>query len=301
MKTNTLVILLTFLSAGLSSYIIKKAEVDHLVTEYKTNPIGIDIQNPRLSWQLNSDERNVTQTAYEIRVAESRENVSQGKNLIWSTGKVDSDQSVNVVYSGPELKSMQRMYWQVRIWDNKKRISSWSEPAFWEMGILDKELWTASYIAMNDITTEKKSHPSQYFRTEFKTKKAIKSARVQATSLGLYELYLNGKKVGDELFTPGFTSYHNRLQYQTYDVTEMLKDNNAIGAIVGDGWYRGNIGWNGDYAHYGKQLALLVQLHITYADGTSETIVTDKNWKASYGPILESDMYNGEKYDARLE
>ena len=116
------------------------------------------------------------------------------------------------------------------------------------------------------------------------------------------EVYLNGKKVGNDLFTPGFTSYHKRLQYQTYDVTNMLQQqNNTIGAIVGDGWYRGNIGWMGDYAYYGKQLALFVQMHIEYVDGTNETIVSNADWKASYGPILESDMYNGEKYDARLE
>ncbi|HEA81522.1 MAG TPA: alpha-L-rhamnosidase, partial [Maribacter sp.] len=246
-------------------------------------------------------EKNVKQTAYEIRVADSKENLESDKNLIWSTLKVESDQSVNVVYKGPALNSMQRVYWQVRIWDDKDRVSKWSIPAYWEMGILDKALWTASYIAMNDITTEKKSHPSQYFRTEFKTEKTINSAKVQITSLGLYELYLNGEKVGNDLFTPGYTSYNKRLQYQTYDVTHMLKANNAIGALVGDGWYRGNIGWKGDYAFYGKQLALLVQLHINYTDGTTETILTNEDWKASYGPILESDMYNGEKYDARLE
>ncbi|HDZ05695.1 MAG TPA: alpha-L-rhamnosidase [Maribacter sp.] len=285
----------------MTSFSIKKTEILNLVTEYKTNPIGIDVQKPRLSWQLNSDEKNVKQTAYEIRVADSKENLESDKNLIWSTLKVESDQSVNVVYKGPALNSMQRVYWQVRIWDDKDRVSKWSIPAYWEMGILDKALWTASYIAMNDITTEKKSHPSQYFRTEFKTEKTINSAKVQITSLGLYELYLNGEKVGNDLFTPGYTSYNKRLQYQTYDVTHMLKANNAIGALVGDGWYRGNIGWKGDYAFYGKQLALLVQLHINYTDGTTETILTNEDWKASYGPILESDMYNGEKYDARLE
>ncbi|SFR66997.1 glycoside hydrolase family 78 protein [Maribacter stanieri] len=285
----------------ITSFSIIKTEILNLVTEYKTNPIGIDVQKPRLSWQLNSDEKNVKQTAYEIRVADSKENLESDKNLIWSTLKVESDQSVNVVYKGPALNSMQRVYWQVRIWDDKDRVSKWSIPAYWEMGILDKALWTASYIAMNDITTEKKSHPSQYFRTEFKTEKTINSAKVQITSLGLYELYLNGEKVGNDLFTPGYTSYNKRLQYQTYDVTHMLKANNAIGALVGDGWYRGNIGWKGDYAFYGKQLALLVQLHINYTDGTTETILTNEDWKASYGPILESDMYNGEKYDARLE
>ena len=284
-----------------ASFSINKVQVNRLVTEYKTDPIGIDVEKPRLSWQLNSDEENVLQTAYEIRVTDSKEDLQKGKNLIWTSGKVESDQSVNVVYKGPALQSMQRVYWQVRVWDNKNRASAWSTPAFWEMGILDKALWTASYIAMDDITTEKKSHPSQYFRRGFQTKKTVKSATVQATSLGVYELYLNGEKVGDDLFTPGYTSYNKRLQYQTYDVTNLLKVDNALGAIVGDGWYRGNIGWKGDYAFYGKQLALLVQLHINYTDGTRDTIGSNGDWKASYGPILESDMYNGEKYDARLE
>ena len=284
-----------------TSFSIKKDMVTNLVCEYHTNPIGIDIEKPRLSWQLKSDGQNVMQSAYEIRVADSRENLHMGKNLLWTSGKVASDQSFDIPYEGPPLKSMQRAYWQVRIWNNKNKATAWSSPAFWEMGILDTNLWTASYIAMNDITTEKKSHPSQYFRKEFQTAKSIKSAKVYVTSLGLYELYLNGKKVGNDLFTPGYTTYNHRLQYQTYDVTQMLQKDNAIGAIVGDGWYRGNIGWKGDYAFYGKQLSLLTQLKIEYTDGTTETIVSDGDWKASYGPILESDMYNGEKYDARLE
>ncbi|TMM52005.1 alpha-L-rhamnosidase [Maribacter algarum] len=284
-----------------TSYSLKKDEVVKLVCEYHKNPVGIDVEKPRLSWQIISESQNWMQSAYEIRVADSKKELQSGKNLIWSSGKVESDQSVNVVYVGPALKSMQRVYWQVRVWNNKNKASSWSAPAFWEMGILDSSLWTASYIAMEDITTEKKSHPAQYFRNEFKTSKPIKSAKVQVTALGLYELYLNGKKVGNDLFTPGYTTYNKRLQYQTYDVTNMLQTNNAIGAIVGDGWYRGNIGWKGDYAFYGKQLGLLVQLNINYTDGTSETVVSNGDWKASYGPILESDIYNGELYDARLE
>ncbi|CAM3320948.1 glycoside hydrolase family 78 protein [Zobellia roscoffensis] len=300
-KTKITALLLIVLTMGLTSFSIQKVQIHQLVTEYKTNPIGIDVLKPRLSWQLDSNKKNVSQTGYEIRVADSKNDLQGGKNLIWTSGKIESQQSVNIVYEGPELKSMQRVYWQVRVWDNKNRASVWSTPAYWEMGILDKALWTASYIAMDDITTEKKSHPSQYFRTEFQTNKTIASAKVQATSLGVYELYLNGKKVGNDHFTPGYTTYNKRLQYQTYDVTNMLKDKNAIGAIVGDGWYRGNIGWKGDYAFYGNQLALLIQLHINYTDGSSETIVSNGDWKASYGPILESDMYNGEKYDARLE
>lgn len=284
-----------------SSEVLAKNRITGLVCEYHTNPLGIDIEKPRLSWKIVSDANNVMQTAYEIRVANSLADLNKASALVWTSGKVMSDQSVNVGYGGRRLKSMERAYWKVRVWDNKNKAIAWSEPAYWEMGILDKALWEASYIAMDDITKEKKSHPSQYFRKEFSTQKPIKSARVYATSLGLYELYLNGNKVGDDLFTPGYTSYHKRLQYQTYDVTKMLAQDNAIGAIVGDGWYRGNIGWTGGYAHYGKQLALLVQLQVEYMDGTSETIVSNSDWKASYGPILESDMYNGEKYDARLE
>ncbi|MFY0653381.1 MAG: glycoside hydrolase family 78 protein [Cyclobacteriaceae bacterium] len=304
LKKRPLIFLLTMMWSTFllsNSDALAKNKVTELICEYYTNPIGIDVEKPRFSWKIAADVNNVMQTAYEIRVAKSRADLNKASALIWTSGKVMSDQSVNVEYGGQALKSMERAYWKVRVWDNKNKATAWSEPAYWEMGILDKSLWTASYIAMNDITTEKKSHPSQYFRNEFSTTKTIKSARVYATSLGLYELYINGKKVGNDLFTPGYTTYHKRLQYQTYDVTKMLGQNNAIGAIVGDGWYRGNIGWTGGYAHYGKQLALLVQLKVEYTDGTSETIVTDSDWKASYGPILESDMYNGEKYDARLE
>ncbi len=129
----------------------------------------------------------------------------------------------------------------------------------------------------------------------------MKSARVYVTSLGLYQIFLNGKKVGDRIFTPGWTSYNKRLQYQTYDVTAMIQQKNAIGAILGDGWYRGNIGFGGQHNYYGDKLAFLAQLQMNYTDGTSETIITDQNWKVSNGPILESDIYNGETYDARLE
>lgn len=301
MKNTIKLCVLFFCLTLTTSSSLKRDEVTNLTCEYHENPIGIDVEKPRLSWQLKSDGQNIMQTAYEIRVARLKNDVLRGTNLIWSSGKVESDQSLDVIYEGPALKSMERVYWQVRIWNNKNKATSWSAPAFWETGILDTNLWSASYIGMNDFTVEKKSHPSQYYRKEFQTDKTVKSAKVYATALGLYELYLNGKKVGNDLFTPGYTSYNHRLQYQTYDVTDMLQKNNVIGAIVGDGWYRGNIGWKGDFAFYGKQLGLLVQLQVEYTDGTSDTVVTNGGWKASYGPILESDMYNGEKYDARLE
>ena len=275
-----------------------KPEVKDLICEYHTNPLGIDIQKPRLSWQMLSTVDNILQSAYEIKVTDQ---TSKGKAL-WNSGKVNSSQSVNVTYDGPALKSMQLVYWQVRVWDNNHKASDWSAPASWEMGILEPESWKASWISLGSEKEIKGSKPCQYLRKDFNTSnKKIQSARVYVTSLGLYQLFLNGKKVSTDLFTPGWTSYKNRIQYQTYDVTSMIQEKNALGAILGDGWYRGNIGWVSQNGYYGSRLALLAQLQINYTDGRIETIGTDQSWKVSDGPITESDIYNGETYDARKE
>ena len=292
-------LILMLVVSSIHSFAASKTEVKELVCEYQVNPMGIDVQKPRLSWKLFSSEENLMQTAYEIKVTDQS---AKGKE-IWNSGKVNSDQSVSVTYEGPALQSMQRVYWQVRVWDNNKnKVSSWSAPAFWEMGILEPQSWKASWISTPSESAEKGSKPSHYFRKEFTTDKKIQSARVYITSLGLYQLYLNGQKVSTDLFTPGWTSYKNRIQYQTYDVTSMIGKNNSIGAILGDGWYRGNIGWGGQSNYYGDKLALLTQLQLNYTDGTSEIIGTDQGWKVSTsGPIIQSDIYNGETYDARNE
>jgi len=274
-----------------------KNEVKQLICEYHTNPIGIDVLKPRLSWQIQSDGQDVMQTAYEIKVTDQS---SKGK-LLWSSGKVESQQSVNVVYEGSALKSMQRVYWQVRIWDNQKKVTAWSESAYWEMGILESESWKASWIGSEVGQNVEGSKPCLYFRKDFTAAKTVKSARVYVTSQGLYQLFLNGKKVSADLFTPGWTSYKNRIQYQTYDVTSMIQSKNSIGAVVGDGWFRGNIGWSSKNGYYGSKIALLAQLQLTYTDGTSEIVGTDGSWKAANGPIIKSDIYNGETYDARKE
>ncbi|HEX7583248.1 MAG TPA: glycoside hydrolase family 78 protein [Prolixibacteraceae bacterium] len=295
-RFTKLILALTVISIS-NSIAAPKTEVKELICEYHTNPLGIDILNPRLSWQILSSEENLLQTAYEIKVTDQ---TAKGK-LIWTSGKVNSNQSVNVTYGGPALKSMQRVYWQVRIWDNKNKASGWSEPAYWEMGMLEPESWKASWITMQSETTEKGSKPGQFFRKDFTTGKKIKSARVYITSLGLYQLFLNGQKISTDLFTPGWTSYKNRIQYQTYDVTSMIQQKNSIGAIVGDGWYRGNIGWGNENGYYGSKLALLAQLQLNYTDGTSEIIGSDASWKVTTGPIIYSDIYNGESYDANKE
>ena len=215
--------------------------VTDLVCEYHTNPIGIDVTKPRLSWQIKTSKENFKQIAYEIRVGENIDNKTV-KAIIWSSGKIVSDQSVNVEYEGEPLKSMQRAYWQVRIWDNDNRVSDWSEIAFWEMGILDSKLWSAKWICRPN--SDDNVGQVNYFRNEFTVNKKIKSARVYVTSLGIYQLFINGKKISDDLFTPGWTAYEKRLQYQTYDVIDVVDDVNSIGVILGEGWYSGPLGDN---------------------------------------------------------
>ncbi|MCE5347555.1 MAG: glycoside hydrolase family 78 protein [Bacteroidales bacterium] len=267
-----------------------------LSCEHNKNPIGIEVAQPRFSWKISGTGNNIMQTAYSVRVA--TDNKFSSKKIVWQSGKIESDESILQDYKGPQLKSGQRYFWQVKIWDNKGRTSKWSETAFFEMGLLSPADWKAKWIEIESDTL--KYSPSKYFRKEFPVDKSIANARVYVTSHGFYELHLNGKKVGDQVLTPGWTSYKKRLQYQVYDVTDMIvKGNNAIGAILGDGWYRGTLAWNNNWAIYGKRLGLLLQLKITFTDGSEALIATDGTWKASKdGAIRMCDIYNGETFDA---
>jgi alpha-L-rhamnosidase len=276
--------------------------VNELRCEYKTSPLGIDVVKPRLSWKIEASQRATDQSAYHIRAANSVEDLSRGQNLLWDSGKVQSDQSVHVVYAGPALAARQLVYWQVRVWDNHGNVSDWSEPAWWEMGLLKASDWQADWIEPDIKEDPKKSNPCPMLRKEFQLNGAIKSARAYITCKGLYQMELNGKVVGDQLFTPGWTAYLHRLQYQTYDVTEMLKNGaNCVGVTLGDGWYRGRLVWQDRRNLYGQNVALLAQIEVEYQSGQREMISTDNIWKASTGPILKSDIYDGELYDARLE
>ncbi len=296
-KYSKYLILFLSLIVGYSSG-FAQVQVANPVCEYKHNPIGIDVKAPRISWQLVSDAQNVMQAAYEIRVADSPKNLANKSKQLWATGRVSGSESVNVEYGGPEPKSMQRFYWQVRVWDNSGKVSKWSEPSFWEMGIMNKDEWSASWISMPDEPETEESKPAQYFRKEFTSAKKIEKARIYLTTKGTYQLFINGEKMSPDLFAPGWTTYNKRIQYQTYDVTSMIQEKNAIGVIVGDGWFRGKIAKN---LLYGDKLALIAKLKIDYTDGTSEMVTTDNTWKVTTGPILASDIYNGETYDARLE
>jgi alpha-L-rhamnosidase len=267
----------------------------NLRTEYKTDPMGLDVSEPRLSWQLVSAERGVVQSAYEIQVTRD------GKPL-WKTGKVASDRSVHVPYRGPVLESAGRYSWRVRVWDGNGRASAWSAPASWEMGLLRPGDWKVKWIEPGADEDPRTSQPPPLVRGTFTVKGPVRRARAYVTSLGLYELEINGKRVGDQVFTPGWTSYGKRLQYQTYDVTAHLRPgDNAAGATLGDGWYRGNLAWGKKRNLYGERLALLCQIRVEYADGRVEVLGTDASWKSATGPIRLSDIYMGETYDARLE
>src|SRR5262245_4911571 len=275
--------------------------VDHLTVEYKANPLGLGTRAPRLSWRLRGDRRGLAQAEYQVRVARTAADLAAGRNLVWDSGRVRSTASVLVPYGGEPLRSRQRYSWHVRVWDTAGAESPWSEPGWWEMG-LEPSDWTAKWIEPDLHEEVSAPTPVPFVRRSFRVKGTVRSARVYVTSHGLYELHVNGKRATEDVLTPGWTSYATRLQYQTYDVTTLLATgDNVIGALLGSGWYRGQIGFSQHRNHYGDRVALLAQLDVLYTDGTHETLTTDSQWKSSTGPILSSEIYSGEVYDARLE
>jgi alpha-L-rhamnosidase len=454
-----------------------KTAAKYLRCEYRVDPSGIDVAAPRLSWVLDCRQRSAVQSAYQILVAASIENLKQNNGDLWDTGKVHSDRSNQVVYEGKPLRSRMHCYWKVRVWDKDNKVSAWSEPASWTIGLLEPEDWQAEWIGYDatppasyqdkdkpeplnlgankwiwfdegnpqesapiatrffrrtvEIPSDKKvrrarfaliadneavlfvngreagkakgwqtvqtldvteklaagkttlaiavtnqgdkanpaglagklliefetgdpmtvpidrswkvsdveqsnwqkpdfddgvwplakeiaqfgdepwGQPSQqelilppppFLRKTFFVNKPVKRAVVYASALGLYELHINGKRVGEDYFTPGWTDYTKRVYYQSYDVTNLLtKSGNAIGAILADGWYAGYLGFGKKREHYGDKPRLCVQLELEYTDGTRQTVATDQSWKAAYGPLLEADLLMGETYDGPRE
>ncbi len=259
--------------------------ITDLKTEYRVNPIGIDIQKPRFLWAFTSDRKNTMQQSYVIHVASS-------EGIVWDSGEVRSSQSVHVLYAGMALKPCTRYTVKVKITDNYGETASLE--GWFETGLMSYQNFDAGWIThgYNDDF-----EPCPVFYKDFSLSGKIKCARVYASALGIYELMLNDEKVGDAFFAPGWTNYKARVQYQTYDITNLLKENNRILMTVGNGWFKGIYGYENKPNNYGNRTAVIAQLQIEYTDGTCETIITDESWHYTTGPRRFSEIYNGETID----
>ena len=290
----------------------------HLRCEYRVEPLGIDERVPRFSWALASEERSQVQSAYRVLVARSEEDLEAEETLLWDSGRVESNRSVGIEYGGEALRSGSRCVWNVRVWDGAGNPSPYGGPAVFEMSLLDRSDWEGVWISLGEGPPQALDPPSgdeyddvgnglapsPYLRKEFRLEKSIRRARLYATARGVYEPYVNGERVGEDVLAPGWTDYRERIQYQTYDVTGLLAEGrNALGAVLGDGWYAGFVGFDPKHrgAHYGSRAHLLAQLEVEYEDGTTQTVVSDGSWNSSTGPILYSDLLVGESYDARMK
>ncbi len=274
--------------------------ITNLTCEYRTNPLGIDVTVPRLSWQMESHQRGARQVAYRLRAASDPQRLQGDDADVWDSGRVESDQSVHVPYDGPRLHSRQRVYWDVEVWDETGAVSR-STPAWFEMGLLRRGDWRARWIGAQLSGGPRTTIPAPYLRKPFSLPSQVRTARLYVTALGLVECAINGQRVGDDVFVPGWTDYRQRVQYMVYDVTPLLSQGtNVLGAILGDGWAVGHIGWEHRQQYYDRP-RLLAQLEATLVDGRTIRIVSDRTWVHRFGPLLENDLLMGEAYDARLE
>jgi alpha-L-rhamnosidase len=266
-----------------------------LRAELRDEALGVASAEPRLSWKVETERPSWRQRAYELEL-------DRGGGFR-SAGVVESDESVLVAWPFEPLRSRERVDVRVRVWGPPGVPSAWSEPLSIEAGLLRAGDWRADFVGPDwheDLTAPQ---PAPYLRHEFDLDADVVQGRLYVTALGVYEPYINGSPVGDEVLPPGWTSYDHRLRVQTFDVTAQLhRGRNAIGAILADGWYRGRLGPHGGRRNiYGDCLALLAQLELVHADGTTTIVCTDGTWRAATGPVLTADLYDGETYDARLE
>jgi alpha-L-rhamnosidase len=279
-------LLLWIILSGLSPVV-------RMQTEHLSNPLGIDEPHPRLSWQCSA-----RQTAYALVVSTDSAAVALGKGQMWQTGKRQSTRQL-VTYQGPGLHPFTRYYWSVTVWDQHGRPMQ-GPVAYFETGMMEQQNWTGSWISdTKDIHIK----PATYFRHTFSVKKTIVSARVYLAAAGLYELSVNGKRIGDHVLDPMFTRYDRRNLYVTYDVTKLLKaGDNALGVLLGNGWYnlQSTAVWYFDKAPWRARPSFCLDLRITYADGSTETVSSGKTWKTASSPIVFNSIYTGEHVDARL-
>ena len=314
-----------------------------LTCEYLENPMVIDVMNPGLTWvnTASQGQRGQVQTAYQIQVASSKDKILEGNADLWDSEKINSEKSVRVKYAGKELVSRQDCWWRVRVWDGNGNVSQWSQPAFWSMGLLNANEWTAQWIGapwQGDEPTrgggrgsrggrggrggaiaqpqQEVTQSAPLLRKGFTVNKEVASARAYVTGLGYFELYVNGKKVSDDVLVPNLTLYGKRpglensmisvednfkeyrVMYLSYDIKDMLQEGeNVVGAILGNGFYNSPSTW---VMQYGTP-RFIGQIYVTYTDSTEDVITSDTSWKVAQGPITSNTIYNGEQYDARLE
>ena len=282
--------------------------IDSLCCEYMAKPMGIDSRNPHLSWIIYSTGRGVRQSGYQILVASNEEILHKSIGDLWDSGQVSSDQSVHVEYKGAELTSYQDCFWKVRIWDQNGRVSNWSPAAHWSMGIIEPNAWKAKWIqqqAPAPASADKSELiqsilPLPIFRKEFQIESDIKNAKVYVSGLGHYELFLNGKKVGSRFLDPAWSVYEKTVYYNTYDITNQLKKGkNAFGVMLGKGFYNTKGDRRIHFVDVYRPLKLIVQVHVVYEDGVSQTLVSDHSWKFTRGPLTHCAILGGSSYDAR--
>jgi len=314
MNTKILIFLSAAVLLSSCSKSTKTGAIDkplNLRCEYLAEPLGIDTQMPRFSWELTSKERGQYQTAYQVLVSDNIESLAGDRGNIWSPGRVISKDNIQVSYSGKPLQPCTKYFWKVRVWDSQNNPSPFSEPAGFETA-LDGEDWQATWIEDGREAPETEAGmfldiPCPLFRKEFSVDREIQSARLYISGLGYYEAYLNSSKVGDHMLDPGWTNYARRILYSTYDITGQVRQGeNAVGIMLGNGWYNPLPLYLFNRLNLRKVLTIgqpkvIARLRIVYADGTVEWINTDDSWKTGTGPILKNNVYMGEVYDARLE
>lgn len=271
--------------------VIKKITIN-----YQKNPVGV-MDVPQFGWVLESDKKNVLQRTYQLQIAMDE----QFEEMIYDSSEVKSRESAHVIPADLALHSARKYYARVKVQAEDGDETSWSETAYFITALLDNDPWMAKFISA-ETKEDGDNSKGTYVRGEFEVKGSVKEAYAFTTALGVYEFYLNGHRVGNDELAPGWTTYHKHLMYQMHEVTDFLeKGNNAAGAMVGAGWYKGLMGFEHFRNNYGKQTAFLGQLLIRYADGSEEIISTDEGWKGYDAPITFAEIYDGEIYDANLE
>ena len=293
--------------------------VDNLRCESANDPLGVDRSNPRLSWELESKQRNVLQTAFRIIVADDSMLLKKAIGNFWDSKKINSSSSIQVAYKGKMLRSAKKYYWKVMVWDNKGNTSTWSNMAMWQMGLLGRADWqNAQWIGYDEVIDSLRIAPHVHLngkrswgsrrnilpmmRKEFSVNKKIKNATAFICGLGHFEMHINGKKIGDHFLDPGWTNYDKHAQYVTFDITNELRTGvNAIGVMLGNGFYyipgQRYRKMTGAYGHP----KLIMRTVIEYDDGSIENIISDRSWQTFSSPIIFSSIFGGEDYDANLE